>query len=481
MSRFDLLVLGGGVTGLGVARLAAHHGWQVALLERDDLASGASSATSHMLHGGIRYLEHGQFALVREALSERAAVSRMAPRLARPTRFLIPLARDARVPGWKLRMGLSLYDLLAGSANLSPHRMVSARDALALEPGLAHKGLTGAGMYSDAVMDDARLAIAVAQDAAAHGASLHTRAEIMSARPAADGIEVQWRNRATGEEHRATALVVVNATGAWCDATRTLLTRMLRPGSPDPTRLLRPSRGVHLVYPALTRSHALLDLTADGRVLFVVPFAGRALVGTTEVEVDSPPSAAQLAPSAEEVRALHAAVSRVLPAAREARPIAVFAGIRPLLAATGAVGGASREHRVLREDRVLTVAGGKYTTFRAMARDVFRAAADILGRDTAAIDPSAPLPLPPPDDADGAAIGVFAAETWAGSLDDALRRRSTRWLDDDNGLGVAPEIADAMARRLGWSPAREREEVDHHEHFAHEQRGWLARALPSGA
>lgn len=477
----DLLVLGGGVTGLGVARLASRNGWQVTVLERDDLGSGASSATSHMLHGGVRYLEHGQFALVREALAERGAVSRMAPRLVRPTRFIVPLWRGSRVPGWKLRAGLTVYDLLAGSANLSPHRMVSARDALALEPGLAHDGLLGAGMYSDAIMDDARLTIAVAQDAAAHGARIHTQAEVVSVHPTADGMEVHWRDRESGEDQRAVTRAIVNATGAWCDVTRTQLTRMLEPGSKDPSRLLRPTRGVHLVYPSLTRSHALLDLTADGRVLFVIPFAGRALVGTTEVEVDSPPSPSQLQPSLEEVRSLHAALARVLPESRALRPLAVFAGVRPLLAASGTVGGASREHRVLSEGRMLTVAGGKYTTFRAMARDVFRAAAQMLGRDIVAQDTTAPLPLPPADDADGGAIGAYAAETWARSLPDALRRRSTRWLDGDRGLAVAPEVADAMARRLGWSGPREREELDRHEHTVREEHAWLERALPPGA
>jgi len=481
VTTIDLLVLGGGVTGLGIARLAARHGWQVALLERDDLASGASSATSHMLHGGVRYLEHGQFALVREALTERAAVSRMAPGLARPMHFIVPLARGARVPGWKLGIGLTLYDLLAGAANLSPHRMLAARDALALEPGLAQAGLLGAGMYSDVVMDDARLAIAVAQDAAAHGAAIHTRSELVAVRPAADGHEVQWRDRDSGEDQRAVARVIVNATGAWSDATRTALTRMLRPGSPDPSRLLRPSRGVHMVYPALTRGHAVLDLTPDGRVLFVIPFAGRALVGTTEVEVDSPPTPAQLTPSLEEVRGLHASLSRVLPGARGARPLAVFAGVRPLLAGSGSVGGASREHRVLREGRVLTIAGGKYTTFRAMARDVFTAAAGILGRDRAPRDATDLLPLPPPDDADGATLGAHAAQTWARTLPDALRRRSTRWLDADHGLGIAPAVVDAMARRLGWSGERVREELDHHEHTVREQQDWLAHALPPGA
>src|SRR5262245_40193168 len=197
----DLVVLGGGVTGLGIARLAARSGWSVTVIERDDLATGASSATSHMLHGGLRYLEHGRFRLVREALSERMIVSRMAPALAKPVRFLVPLRRGDRVGPLKLRAGLVLYDLLAGRSGPSPHMMAGARQALALEPGLQPDGLRGAGLYSDVVMDDARLAVAVARDAAAHGAEILPRTELVAARPeAGTGRQaVELRRRAGGE------------------------------------------------------------------------------------------------------------------------------------------------------------------------------------------------------------------------------------------------------------------------------------------
>ena len=485
MSALDCLVLGGGVTGLGVARLAARNGWSVALLERGDLASGASGASSHMLHGGLRYLEHGQFALVREALAERAAVARMAPALARPVRFLVPLRRGDRVRPWRLRAGLALYDLLAGRATLSRHTMARAAEARAIEPALAADRLLGAGLYSDAVMDDARLAIAVARDAAAHGAALHTRVELASVRPAEGGaVEVTARDRESREELRWTARALVNATGAWSDATRRELARMLHPGAPDPPRRLRPSRGTHLIYPALTGGRGVLALAAsDGRVFFVVPFAGRSLVGTTEVETASPPAPQELEPTPEEIRYLASELARVIPAAAAARPLAVFAGVRPLLESAGDVGGASREHRVFVEGAVVTIAGGKYTTFRVMARDALAAVARALGRDPDALhDPAEALPVPVADDADPVVLGAHAAEhEWARTLEDVLRRRSLHWLADDRGLGVAPAVAGSMARRLGWSAEREREEIDGYEARVRSEQALIARALEAGA
>lgn len=481
----DLVVLGGGVTGLAVARLAARAGWSVAVVERDDLASGASSGSSHMLHGGLRYLEHGHFALVREALAERTVVSRMAPALARPVRFMVPLVRGGRLAPWKLRAGLWLYDVLAGRDNFSARGWVPARDAVALEPGLSTEGLLGAGLYSDGVVDDARLAVAVARDAAQQGATILTRRELEVARPAPEGtgeVVLSLRDRETRELSELRARAIVNATGAWTDATRTTLTRMLRPGAPDPRPLLRPSRGTHLVYPALTRGHGVLVTAAsDGRAFFVVPFAGRSLVGTTEVEVASPPAADETAPSPDEMRYLATELARVFPRAAGTRPLTAYAGVRPLLDSGGAVGSASREHRVLVEPPVVTVAGGKYTTFRVMARHALAAVAGLLKRDLAppAAD-AVPLPAPLPDDSDATAIGAQAADhEFARTLEDALRRRSTRWLDDDRGVGAAPDAAAAMARRLGWSPEREREEVERWEASVREMDARIARALES--
>ena len=458
----DLLVLGGGIAGCGVARLAARNGLRVALIERGDLGSGASSASSHMLHGGLRYLEHGRFHLVRESLRERAEVSRMAPALARPRRFLVPLYRGDRVAPWKLRLGLTLYDFLAGAQGLSPHVMARARDVLGLEPELSPAGLLAAGIYSDVVMDDARLVIAVARDAAAHGAAIRTWSEPVTARRTEKGeFTITARDRLNGSEHAYTARLVINATGPWCDATRRWLATAMTPGAAAPPSALRPSRGVHLVYPPLTRGHGLL-LTArsDGRVFFVIPYADWSLVGTTEVESHSPPADAEFVPTHEEVQYLRGELARALPGTRDAMPLGVTSGLRPLLTSGDSVGHASREHRVIDENRVISIAGGKYTTFRVMARDTLAVALARLGRHVAARDSDDPLPAPlagdPPLER---AIDHAVEFEFAQRIEDVLRRRSRLWLAPAGGRDAARVVAERMARRLGWSAERAREEV----------------------
>ena len=461
-SSYDLVIIGGGITGLGVARLAARNGYRCAVLERDDLASGTSSVSSHMLHGGLRYLEHGRFTLVRESLAERFAVHRMAPAVTRPHRFLAPLYRGDRVGPLRLRAGLWLYDQLAGKHRFSPGAVVRANAALRLEPGLERRGLRGAGAYTDVVMDDARLAVSVARDAAAHGAEIRTYTEVTGARPGTNGgIELLAMDRLEGGEQSWHAAVVVNATGPWADHVRLLLARSLAPGSPDPEPRLRPSRGVHLAYPRITNGHGLvLTARADGRVFFVVPFGGHSIVGTTEVELPSPAPAGAWRPSIDEVAYLRSELRRVLPAAAASPPIAVLSGLRPLLRSEDDAGSASREHAVFEEHGVLTVAGGKYTTFRVMARDTLKLAAERLGRGSRVHeDPDDPLPAPVAAGAGLERVAEFAVEhEFAKRLADVLRRRTALWLEPDRGRVAAATIGATMARRLGWSAARAREE-----------------------
>jgi len=464
ISPLDIAVIGGGITGLAVARLAARNGFRCAVLERSDLASGTSSASSHMLHGGLRYLEHGRFALIREALRERRIVGAMSPALATPQRFLVPLYRGDRVGPWQLRAGLLAYDWLAGPRSLSRHAVVRAGEALALEPGLEDKDLVGAGIYSDVVVDDARLAVAVARDAAAHGAEIRTYTDVLGARPAEGGsVELVATDTLAGEPVAIAARVVIVAAGPWTDEVRLRLARSLTPGRAGPVPLLRPSRGVHLVYPALTGGHGLVPIArADGRVFFVVPFGRHSLVGTTEVEVPAPPAPAAWRPTLEEIRYLRRELARVLPGTARTPPIALMSGLRPLLRSEeDEVGSASREHRVLEDHGVFVVTGGKYTTFRVMARDALACAVRRLRPGTVPIaDPVEPLPPPLAPGTDLERIADFAVEhEFARRLADVIRRRSLLWLEPDRGRVAAPRIAAAMARRLGWSPERTREEI----------------------
>ena len=480
MKTYDLVVIGGGITGLAIARLAARNGFSCALLERDDLAAGTSSGSSHMLHGGLRYLEHGHFTLVRQALGERAAVIRMAPALARPQRFLVPLYRGDRVGPLRLRAGLKLYDWFAGRAGLAPHAMARTHEALALEPDLEPNELRGAGLYTDAVMDDARLAIAVARDAAAHGADIHPYTEVVGARPVEDGtVELIASDRLAGGARSIQGRLVVNAAGPWADAVRVMLSRSLEPGAPDPMPLLRPSRGIHLVFPRLTRSHGLLLIAAaDGRVFFVVPLEGRSLVGTTEIEVSSPAPPVAWRASVEEVRYLRESLGRALPRLAGTPPHAVLSGLRPLLRSDRDVGSASREHRVVEENAVITVAGGKYTTFRLMARDALDRVARRLGRQAQQIlDPIEPLPAPLAPGVSIERIAEFAVEhEFARRVVDVIRRRTTLWLEPDRGRILAPRIAAAMARKLGWGPERAREEFQSYDAALWEEESLLQRA-----
>jgi glycerol-3-phosphate dehydrogenase len=482
-TKADVLILGGGVTGAGIARLAARNGLRTVLVERADLAAGSSSASSHMLHGGLRYLEHGRFRLVREALVERAAISRMAPGLARPRRFLVPIYRGGRLAPWKLRAGLSLYDFLAGERGLSPHLVVRPRAALELEPGLAPGALAAAGIYSDVVMDDAGLAIAVARDAAAHGAEIFTWHEPQAARRIErGGFLVTTRDTLGGGEREFTARIIVNATGPRCDETRRWLTSALSPGAPPPAPLLRPSRGVHLVFPALTRGHGLLlTARADGRVFFVIPFGTWSLVGTTEIEVPSPPADAAFLPTLEEVRYLLAELAAAVPSAAALQPLGVMSGLRPLLASDDNVGRASREHRVIVDQDVISIAGGKYTTFRVMARDTLAQVAARLGRHQAIRDSDDALPSPPSSAWDLERLTDHAVEQeFARRIEDVLRRRTSRWLDADRGRGAAREVARRMADRLGWSAERTRDELAVWEKRQSETEALLARAREAG-
>jgi glycerol-3-phosphate dehydrogenase len=477
-SPYDIVVIGGGITGLGIARLAARNRYRCALLERGDLASGTSSASSHMLHGGLRYLEHGRFGLVRESLAERRAVSRMASRLVEPRRFLLPLYRGDRVAPWMLHVGLTAYDWLAGPHGFSPHVMIGRADALALEPELAKDGLRGAGVYTDVVMDDARLAVAVARDAAAQGAEICTYTEVQGARPGEGGTtDVVTGDRLEGASRVFSARVVINAAGPWADHVRLTLSRALAPGRPDPEPLLRPSRGVHLVYPCLTRHPLALVARSDGRVFFVVPFGEHSLVGTTELEVPSPPTAQAWRASLEEVRYLRRELGRALPLAALTAPVAVLSGLRPLLRSRDEVGQASREHRGVDEDGVLTVAGGKYTTFRVMARAALEQVArrfGVTGRPI--LDPTDPLPAPLGPDADLERMAAFAVEhEFARRAEDVLRRRTLLWLSPDRGRSAAPIVAAAMGQRLGWSAERTQEEARRYEAMLGEEDSLLQR------
>jgi glycerol-3-phosphate dehydrogenase len=368
---YDIVVIGGGITGAGIARDAALRGLKVALFEKSDYASGTSSKSSKLVHGGLRYLEHGEIGLVFESVSERRVQTRVAPHLVRPLPFLIPIYKGSK-PGLELmNFGLWIYDSLALFRAPRLHKTFrGARAALALEPALRGDGLRGALEYYDCATDDARLVLENAIDARALGADCHTYTEVTRfERDAAGRITgVAVRDRLTGETRSATGRAFVLAAGAWTDE------MIHRLELPSERPLLRRTKGVHIVVPRerlpLARAITLIS-PVDHRVMFAIPWRERTVLGTTDTDFTG--TADDVAADASDVQYLVDSANGVFPGAQltSADVIATWAGLRPLIAAPPNVDESeiSREHEVFsRPDGLVIIAGGKLTTYRRMAR-----------------------------------------------------------------------------------------------------------------
>lgn len=381
--EFDLLVVGGGITGAGVAFDAATRGLRVALVEKDDFASGTSSRSSKLIHGGLRYLAHLELGLVRESLRERGVLQSIAPHLVRPTQFLIPRYGKRRLLA--ARVGLDVYDALAIGSRFPRHRKVDAKDVLRMAPAL-HEDVGGGLLYWDARTDDTRLTWAVIRSAAEHGAVVANHAEVVEllrTGPVVTGrgptgrvCGARLRDRETGEELEVRARSVVNATGVWSDH----LQRLEDAGHTDD---IRPSKGIHLVFSseAIPVDAALLLPTPDGRYVFVIPWADdRVIVGTTDEDYTGPLDEPRARP--EGIDYLFGILERVLtdpPARRDL--IASYAGLRPLVQKSGGpTKDLSRRHKVgVGPAGLVTITGGKLTTFRPMGAEAVDAALEAGG------------------------------------------------------------------------------------------------------
>jgi glycerol-3-phosphate dehydrogenase len=360
---FDLLVIGGGITGAGAALDAALRGLRVALIDKGDFASGTSSASSKLVHGGLRYLEYGRFGLVYEATDERRRLLRNAPHLVRPLRFVLPFYDGARVPPWKQRLGLVLYDLLAGRDNLRRSRACPAARLHHDFPDLQTRGLRGGAEFFDAQMDDARLCVEVVRTAALHGAVVANYVEAVAFENSGGLTRgVRAADRLGGTELTIRARQTVNAAGPWADAVRRLAGDEAGPA-------LRPTKGVHVLAPGRGLAAAFLLLhPADGRVFFVIPWMGKTLIGTTDTVCDDPPD--RLSVTAGDVEYLLRGHNHYFnPHLSGNDALSSFVGLRPLVRAQpGEPSALSREFALSESPSgLLTVSGGKYTTYRRMA------------------------------------------------------------------------------------------------------------------
>jgi glycerol-3-phosphate dehydrogenase len=440
--RFDVLVIGGGITGAGIALDAAARGLAVGLVERDDFAGGTSSRSTKLVHGGLRYLPLGDFRQVREDLGERERLLRNAPHLVRPLPFVLPLYRGVRHPlGIQLppmleaavplgvAAGLWAYDLLAGRRSTRPHRSLSPDAARLLVPAIRLDGLRRAYLYQDAATDDARLVLAVVRAAQAHGAVVLNYARAVELIRQGGGVAgARVIDRPSGELMTVAARTTVNATGVWADEVAAL--------AGPPRFRLRRAKGAHLVLRAdrlsLRRAALVLPETDDARIAFVVPWQGAVLIGTTDTEWIGPPDAAGA--DASDVAYLLDHASRFLAAPpRRDDVVGAFAGLRPLVSAWDGRGtaGLSRHHEIVSgPPGFVTIVGGKLTTYRRMAEDTVN---HVLGLRPGTPSPTRALPL------DGAA--GFARTLGA------VRERARR-------AGVARRTLRHLLRAYGARTAR---------------------------
>ncbi|MDQ3697600.1 MAG: glycerol-3-phosphate dehydrogenase/oxidase [Gemmatimonadota bacterium] len=515
--RFDMLIVGGGITGAGIARDAAMRGVNVALVEREDFGAGTSSRSSRLIHGGLRYLEHGHLHLVFESSRERRILTRIAPHLVRPLELTWPLYDQARIRPWKLRAGLMLYDALSLFRNLGRHSHLDGEQIAALEPELRQHGLRGGATYYDASTDDARLTLANARAAATSGAIVANHVEVREL--IREGEEVRGAlatDMLTGSEVKVRADLVINATGPWADS----LTRLAAPFSVPG---VRGTKGVHVaIQRERVGNRGALTLLSpiDGRVIFMLPAGELTIIGTTESEHDGPLDSVRA--SEDDITYLLRSANAFFPAAHLGLPdvVSAWAGVRPLVAAraNGDLRSASREHLIARTaPGLLTVSGGKLTTYRVMAAQTVDAAMRLLGWASPPRAHTERTPLPGGDiasledeiDAARQAVGSFPLaqhlassygsewrEVWervrqdeslgapiipplpyiAAELHHAVSSEMAMTLGDilirrlhvafgtrDHGLEIAPGVAELVAPLLGWNSATVEAELARYE------------------
>ncbi len=459
-TKFDVLVIGGGIVGAGVARDAAMRGLRTLLVEMSDFASGTSSRSSRLLHGGLRYLAQGRLGLVREASLEKMRLSRLAPHLCRPLSFVFPVWKGGPWGLWKLSAGVRVYDLLCGGRNLGRSSTLRAAELLGEVPGLREEGLRGGVRYFDGFTNDARLVIDTLRSAAACGATVMNYARLVAAERAGDGWRVAVRDELAGGLREFEARTVVNAAGAWAEGL-------------GPSRVrLRLTKGVHLVVrqAELPVSHAVV-LSEGRRILFAIPWGERVILGTTDTDYSGDPAAVRT--EACDVEYVLGVVNEAFPRARlePGDLVATWAGVRPLIASgrerEGAPSDISRSHRIrVAAPGWIDVAGGKLTTYRLMAEQAVDRLGEFLRpRPPASRTAEAPLEaaaaglsglLPPPVTRE--VVRRCCREEWAVHLDDVMLRRTSWHFYHPEQAEMAGRVAEWMAPELGWDAARLRQE-----------------------
>jgi len=497
---WDMLIVGGGATGIGIAVDAASRGYDILLVEQSDYGKGTSSRSTKLIHGGVRYLQQGNITLVMEALKERGLLRENAPHLVHDLAFIVPNYDWWEAPFYGI--GLKVYDLLAGRFGFGPSKMLSTNETVKRIPTLKTEGLRGGVIYYDGQFDDARLLINLVRTAAGQGATLLNYARVVAFTNDGAGYlnGAVFEDIETGTEHRIRARVVINATGPFADHLRKM-------DDPDASPLISPSQGIHLVFDKSYlpgNSAIMVPHTKDGRVMFAIPYLGATLVGTTDTPIDDIPLEPQALP--EEIDFILETAGMYLQKAPSRNDIlSVFAGIRPLVGASDDkhTASLSRDHTIIISNSgLLTIAGGKWTTYRQMAEDCVDHAATLAGLEAracvtkrlnihgyhkspqkfgllAVYGSDAPA-IQDLMRADGQrrelihpALPALCGEVvWAvrfeaaRTIDDFLARRTrSLFLNARAAMAAAPKVASLMAAELGFNNQWEREQVAAFQHI----------------
>jgi len=502
---WDIVVVGGGATGAGVAVDAASRGYEVLLLEQHDFGKGTSSRSTKLVHGGVRYLEQGNISLVMEALKERGLLRQNAPHLVHDLAFIVPSYTWWESPFYGF--GLKVYNMLSGRYKFGPTKRLSKQETLEHLPTIKTEGLRGGVVYYDGQFDDSRLLINLIATAAKHGATVLNYAKVIGLTRDDDGFinGVNIRDEESGREVHTDARVVVNATGAFCDGVRRMV-------DPEATTMIAPSQGIHLVFDRSFLpgdSAIMVPHTPDGRVMFAIPWHNHTLVGTTDVAIET--ASLEPLPTEAEIDFILETAGRYLEKApTRADILSTFAGIRPLVKSGDGTNTASlsRDHTIhIDNSGLLTIAGGKWTTYRNMAEDCvnqaatlaelderecvtrklqvhgYHASAEEFG-DLAVYGSDAPA-IQDLARADSALserlhseLPIIAAEVvWATrnemarTVEDVLARRTRAlFLNARAAIAMAPRVAELMAKELGRDTAWQSKEVSEFNDVA---RGYL--------
>ena len=498
---WDMLIIGGGATGIGIAVDAASRGYDILLVEQSDYGKGTSSRSTKLVHGGVRYLQQGNITLVMEALKERGILRENAPHLVHDLAFVVPNYDWWEAPFYGI--GLKVYDLLAGRYGFGPSKILSTDETVKRIPTLKTGGLRGGVIYYDGQFDDARLLINLARTAAEQGATLLNYARVIAFTNDRAGYlnGAVFEDIESGKEHSVKARVIINATGPFADQVRKM-------DDPEVSPLISPSQGIHLVFDKSFlpgNSAIMVPHTKDGRVMFAIPYLGATLVGTTDTPIDN----LSLEPRAlpEEIEFILETAGLYLQKAPSRDDIlSVFSGIRPLVGASDDMNTASlsRDHTIIISNSgLLTIAGGKWTTYRQMAEDCVNHAATLAGLEArpcvtkrlnihgyhkspqkfgslALYGSDAPaiqdlmradalrqeLIHPALSALCGEVVWAVRFEA-ARTIDDFLARRTrSLFLNAQAAIQAAPKVASLMAAELGYNEQWENEQVASFRHIS---------------